>query len=283
MRVAASLFLLGVCSAVSVLGTGCGVQQDRYDALLHANRTLEEQNVALSDEQQAAQNNASSVSQTLADARNQVRTLEDRNAQLNAELDQIALQYDQLLNRVSSLEMGPLPPDVEIALIDLSRNSPELIAFDANRGMLRFSSDFTFALGSVELQPEAANSVATLADILNSGNGAGLEVRVVGHTDNVPIGKPETRQKYPTNIHLSVGRAISVRDALIAAGVDPERILVAGYGEFRPVVPNGPRGAAANRRVEVFLAPMATTEVVNPVYGTPEPAAEAVIINEPMK
>ncbi len=81
MRVAASLSLLGVLSAVSVLGAGCGVQQDRYDALLHTNRTLEEQNVALSDEQQAVQTNASSLSQSLADARNQVRTLEDRNAQ----------------------------------------------------------------------------------------------------------------------------------------------------------------------------------------------------------
>ncbi len=202
---------------------------------------------------------------------------------LNAELDQIAGEYDQLLNRVSSLELGPLPPDVEIALVDLSRNSPELIAFDANRGMLRFASDFTFALGSVELQTEAANSVAALADILNSGNGAGLEVRVVGHTDNVPIGKPETRQKYPTNVHLSVGRAISVRNALIGAGVDPERILVAGWGEFHPVVPNGPKGAAANRRVEVFLTPMTTAAVVVPVYGTPEPAVDIVPDNEPMK
>ena len=57
-------------------------------------------------------------------------------------------------------------------------------------------------------------------------------------------------------MHLSVHRAISVRKALAGAGVEPARIQVAGYGEFRPIVPNGPKGAAENRRVDLILVPM---------------------------
>ena len=122
--------------------------------------------------------------------------------------------------------------------------------------MIRFASDLTFDLGSVALKPAAAATIATLADVLNTAEAAILEVQVVGHTDNVPIGKPSTRQQHPTNVHLSVHRAISVRKALTAAGIDPARLQVAGYGEFRPIVANGKKGAAENRRVELFLSPI---------------------------
>ena len=45
--------------------------------------------------------------------------------------------------------------------------------------------------------------------------------------------------------------------AVLGAGVDPTRILVAGYGEFHPIVPNPAKGGAAeNRRVELILVPM---------------------------
>ena len=57
-------------------------------------------------------------------------------------------------------------------------------------------------------------------------------------------------------MHLSVSRAISVRSALTPAGIDETRIQVAGYGEFRPITTNGAKGAAENRRVELFLFPM---------------------------
>ncbi len=133
---------------------------------------------------------------------------------------------------------------------------PNLLSFDASTGMLRFASDFTFDLGSAELKPNAAATIATLADILNAEQASPFELRIIGHTDNVPIERPATRQRHPTNMHLSVHRAISVRKALAGAGVEPARIQVAGYGEFRPIVPNGPKGAAENRRVDLILIPM---------------------------
>jgi len=42
----------------------------------------------------------------------------------------------------------------------------------------------------------------------------------------------------------------------VSDGVAANRMQVAGYGEYRPVVANGANGAAANRRVEIFLSPM---------------------------
>jgi len=128
------------------------------------------------------------------------------------------------------------------------------LTFDQRSGMLRFSSDFTFASGSAALSANAQTLVQKLATILNTPIAQPFEVKVVGHTDNQPIRR--VASQHPSNMHLSAHRAISVRDALVGDGVTANRMQVAGYDEFRPIVPNGANGASANRRVEIFLAPL---------------------------
>lgn len=255
MQRASALLSLAALAALPIIGTGC-VQQDKYDALLESNRSMQEQLVATEDQRDVARANLQSVQNQLADARGQVNQISQQNTRLKGQLESVAGDYDQLMARVSALDVGPLPEDIENALTSLAAAYPDMLSFDRRTGMLQFASDFTFDLGSTELRGEAVNTLNQLAEILNSPNAAGFEVQIVGHTDNVRIGKPETRAKHPTNVHLSVHRAISVRDALVNARLNPVRTQVAGYGEHRPIVPNGPRGAAANRRVEIFLTPL---------------------------
>ena len=80
-----------------------------------------------------------------------------------------------------------------------------------------------------------------------------LEVLIVGHTDDVPV--THSRQSHPSNLHLSVHRAIAVRNALVNSGVTPDNVRVAGDGEFHPLVANTSGGTAENRRVEIYLVP----------------------------
>ena len=57
---------------------------------------------------------------------------------------------------------------------------------------------------------------------------------------------------------LSKKRATIVGDYLSAHGVDPKKMVVIGYGEERPLIPETGDGLAArkkNRRVEVILYP----------------------------
>ena len=75
-----------------------------------------------------------------------------------------------------------------------------------------------------------------------------------GNHTNVKVSNPATRAKHKNNTYLAVHRAISVRTALVGAGVNAARIKVAGYGEYRPVVANSNKGAAQNRRVEIVFA-----------------------------
>jgi outer membrane protein OmpA-like peptidoglycan-associated protein len=71
-------------------------------------------------------------------------------------------------------------------------------------------------------------------------------VRVEGHTDS--RGKPER------NKVLSQQRAESVRDYVIAQGIEPARLFAVGYGPERPIADNKTRqGRADNRRVEFVI------------------------------
>jgi chemotaxis protein MotB len=75
-------------------------------------------------------------------------------------------------------------------------------------------------------------------------------LRVDGHTDVRPIFSPQ----FKNNWELSVGRAISVVQYLIAKGVSPQRLVAAGFGEFQPIDPDKTEDAfTRNRRIELKL------------------------------
>ncbi len=280
MRRAVSITTVVCLSSLTLLSTGC-VQQDRYDQLVTTNRTLKEQIVNVQEDRDVANANVATLRGQLTKTKSDNDTLRMRINAMDSEMGDQEIKLGQAMKRITQIPRRPLPFQVEQALEELANAYPELLSFNAEAGMIRFASDLTFDLGSIEIKAAAAATITTLADILNVAEATGLEVQVVGHTDNVPIGKPATLQKHPTNVHLSVHRAISVRSALTAAGIDATRIQVAGYGEFRPITTNGPKGAAENRRVELFLFPMtepgawsqrplATPEQPSEVQSAPE-------------
>ena len=75
-------------------------------------------------------------------------------------------------------------------------------------------------------------------------------LRVDGHTDVRPINNPQ----FKNNWELSVGRAISVVQYLIAKGVSPQRLVAAGFGEYQPIDADKTEDAyTRNRRIELKL------------------------------
>lgn len=99
-----------------------------------------------------------------------------------------------------------------------------------------------FKTNSAELTPASTaildEAVATLK------RRSTIRVEVAAHTDS--------RGSAAYNLALSNRRAKSVRDYLVAHGIDPSRLTVRGYGESKPVASNAtPEGRAQNRRVEL--------------------------------
>ncbi|HTH06616.1 MAG TPA: OmpA family protein, partial [Ilumatobacteraceae bacterium] len=107
-----------------------------------------------------------------------------------------------------------------------------------------------FAFGKATLLEGARDDLAPVAAFL--ADHAGWQLLVEGHTDNVPI----HTARFPSNFELSVARAESVRDVLASLGVDPNRVLVLGAGDMRPMASNTTvDGRTLNRRVEVSFIP----------------------------
>jgi len=150
----------------------------------------------------------------------------------------------------------PLPVELITKLEDFAKQH-EMVTYDSSRGVVKFKSDLLFEKGSDKVAPTAVEAVKSLCEILNSEEAKGFDVVIAGHTDDIPILKPTTRAQHPTNWHLSAHRAISVLDIMGDNNVDPKRMSVRGFGQYRPVVPNAPdkKGNPQNRRVEIFIVP----------------------------
>lgn len=270
---------------------GC-VPQEKYNDLELAYRSQQQQLLRTQGDLETAHANEARLRAQMAQAAGDLESLEALRRGQNVDVDKLLADYEALLQKIGSLNGGPLPEELNSALMALAAQYPDVLQFDERRGMIRFAADFTFDPGSVGLKAGAVAALAKLAPILNSPEAAPFEVVVVGHTDNVPIRK--SAAQHPTNMHLSAHRAIVVRDSLARDGVAPTRFMIAGYGEFRPVVANGPTGAAQNRRVEVYLmpyfvpvssdAPTTDSAAVAPSVPAAAPAAAAKAVDdEPTK
>ena len=114
-------------------------------------------------------------------------------------------------------------------------------------------TDLYFASGSAQLTPAGVAELDGLARRLQSEY-AGREVRIEGYTDDRPI-KEELKTKYPSNWELSAARAAMVaRHLQWTHSFRPERLVVVGYGSYRPLADNATEaGRRENRRVRIAV------------------------------
>jgi chemotaxis protein MotB len=244
----------GLALVVAGLGLGGCASQQAMDQLRDANNSLTERNNDLQRQVQELQTENGLLQRQRNASESTLAELTRVNDQLKRELAAAGIDLKDLQHRLSGLQLSPVDPETDRALAALAAQYPDLIKYDSAKGMLRFASDLTFASGQDAVQASARSSLEALAKILNSGAAAQYEVLIVGHTDAQAI-SAGTAKMHPTNVHLSAHRAISVRRELQGMGVPADKMMVAGWGEYRPLVPNsGPKGnTPQNRRVEIFL------------------------------
>lgn len=122
----------------------------------------------------------------------------------------------------------------------------------------RIGSELLFDLGSADLKSDVERILDVIGKIIQMFT---CEVRVEGHTDNLPI---RTNQ-FPSNWELSSARAASVvRYFVNGLKNDPTRFMAVGCGEHRPLLPNLTEvQRKQNRRVEISLNWGDFTETVN--------------------
>ena len=109
------------------------------------------------------------------------------------------------------------------------------------------SDNFLFDSGQAIVKPEADEILSAIARILNT---VSFNIRIEGHTDNIPI----SSVRFPSNWELSFARALAISQKFAENGVNPSRFQLIGHGEYQPIADNAtPQGRAINRRVEIFV------------------------------
>ena len=184
------------------------------------------------------------LNQLLAAAETEVDKRQDRIDGLDAQLAQALARQVEELEQYRSEFFGQLRQ----ALGD----RPDLRVVGDR---FVFQSELLFASGSAELDPAGQAQLRQLARTLQDvaariPPGLDWVLRVDGHTDRQPIRDGSFR----SNWELSVARAISVIEFLIAQGIAPDHLAAAGFGEYRPIDPADDEVAyRRNRRIEFKL------------------------------
>ncbi|MCB9679023.1 MAG: OmpA family protein [Alphaproteobacteria bacterium] len=171
----------------------------------------------------------------LAADRERLKAEAERLAAEKAKLEQKTAEYDALV--------GELQGEIDAGQITITELSGKLT--------VAMSNAILFDSGATTVKPAGQEALAKVAGVL-----AGVrdrEIRVEGHTDNVPVG---SGAPYPDNWALSALRASNVVGLLVKGGVDPLNVAAVGYGEHHPATSNDTKeGRAANRRTEIVLVP----------------------------
>lgn len=114
--------------------------------------------------------------------------------------------------------------------------------------VIRIREKGSFASASDTIEQEFIPVINKIETILVDTEG---EIRVAGHTDNLPI----DNEYFRSNWELSGGRAASVTRELLKSGqLDRNRFVITGYADTKAIADNSTReGRATNRRVEIII------------------------------
>jgi len=104
--------------------------------------------------------------------------------------------------------------------------------------------------GSTRPHPGSIGSIDSIVSILRP---TPYDIRIEGHTDNVPIHTGE----FSSNWELSTTRATRMARLFIENfHFDPHRLAATGYAEYHPVASNeSVEGRGQNRRVDIIVLP----------------------------
>ena len=153
------------------------------------------------------------------------------------------------MSRKDSLNMA-LVLNLKGALKDVNDDDIQ-INVEGSAVFISISDKMLFKSGSYEISTEAKNVLGKVADVIKAQ--PKIQFMVEGHTDNKPIYKVNIKD----NWDLSVLRATAVvRSLQLDYGIEPNRMIAAGRGEYVSVASNDTEdGKSQNRRTRIVILP----------------------------
>ena len=209
--------------------------QSQRSALERQLADLREQRAALEKDKTSLEKDKASLERDQASLRAQNEALDRERMKLLETSKQSQSQYDALVQELNKeVRQGQLQV----------RQYKDMLTVDV-------AEQLFFDSGRATLKETGKDVLKRVADAIKSYDDK--SIRVVGHTDNVPI-SGALQKTYPSNWELSVARATTVVRFLQESGIEPERLVATGRAEYAPVAENdSPEGRQKNRRIEITL------------------------------
>ena len=134
-----------------------------------------------------------------------------------------------------------LSEQIEQGLAEVERDGDSVI--------IRLGQQDSFSSGSAALQLGFEDTLISVGDALSNTGG---QIRVEGHTDNVPVAFSE---RFRSNWDLSSARSAAVANFLLDnSQLQPGRVTITGLADSEPIANNSTAaGRAQNRRIEVIV------------------------------
>ncbi|MEC8620979.1 MAG: flagellar motor protein MotB [Pseudomonadota bacterium] len=134
-----------------------------------------------------------------------------------------------------------LSEQIEQGLAEVERDGDSVI--------IRLGQQDSFSSGSAALQAGFEDTLIRVGDALGNVGG---QVRVEGHTDNIPVAFSE---RFRSNWDLSSARSAAVANFLLDnSQLQPGRVTITGLADSDPIADNSTAaGRAQNRRIEVIV------------------------------
>ncbi len=135
---------------------------------------------------------------------------------------------------------------------ELNESRVEIEQLKDRMTVIKLTSDVLFSSGSAEIKPTGQKVLSVIAESLSAYPDRAISIE--GHTDHVPTGK---NSRYASNWELSTTRALAALNYFQQnSQVDPKRLKLVGYGEYRPAYSNATaEGRQRNRRIEIIILP----------------------------
>jgi chemotaxis protein MotB len=220
---------------------------DAAQAELKAAKTAPDQADPRAKELEAARASLAEIEAKAAAQASQIAELEGAKGNLEGKL----VAKEAALEAVKALQdqlSKSLVEEIETGDIRVSQRHGYLV--------IDVSDKVLFAVGEAELSERGQKVITKLAESLKALPEKSV-FQVGGHTDNQAIKSEQVKAKFPTNWELSAARATNVvRFLEETSGIPGERLIAAGFSQFRPVASNKKeKDRAKNRRIEIALLP----------------------------
>jgi chemotaxis protein MotB len=213
----------------------------------------------------ADQKKQTAVAQAVSKALNSMGGLSSPSPQDAAQTPRAAAGEEMVTPMQVKYDLGRIQHDLSQALANQIANKTVALEMGRDGLVISLREAGFFESGSATPKPEALPTLRTIAGRLGAEP---YDLRIEGHTDNVPIHNAE----FDSNWELSASRATHIaRLFLEMEALPPDRISAAGYAEFHPVASNStPEGRAQNRRVDLVVLPRTKLDFAS--SGAAEPS-----------